>query len=247
MLNLATNKYGLSGNALKILAAVTMLIDHIGMMLFPAATILRIIGRLSFPIFSFMIAEGCAHTKNKLRYFLSVFALGAICQLVLYLQRGNAKMCVLITFSVSIIVVYILQLLKSALFAPKKSFIKCSLTVCLFMLTVLGVYFLNRLISIDYGFWGCMAPAFASVFKKPASATSPVWSKLDNNLFHTAMFGICLTALSINYGKIQPYCLLALPFLMLYSGRRGILKMKYFFYIFYPLHLALLEGISYLF
>ena len=41
-----------------------------------------------------------------------------------------------------------------------------------------------------------------------------VWATIsvDNNLFHTAMFGICLTALSINYGKIQPYCLLALRF-----------------------------------
>ena len=40
--------------------------------------------------------------------------------------------------------------------------------------------------------------------------------------------------------------LLALPLLMLYSGRRGKWNMKYFFYIFYPAHLAILQGIAWL-
>lgn len=48
----------LSGNQLKIIAMITMLIDHIGVNLFPSVTILRVIGRLSFPIFAYMIAEG---------------------------------------------------------------------------------------------------------------------------------------------------------------------------------------------
>ena len=66
----------LSGNGLKLVAALTMLIDHVGMLLFPQVLLLRIIGRLAFPIYAFMIAEGCRYTKNKLRYFLMVFLLG---------------------------------------------------------------------------------------------------------------------------------------------------------------------------
>ena len=55
----------LTGNALKILAALFMTIDHIGVMLFPRVLVLRIIGRLALPIFAFMIAEGCKYTRNK--------------------------------------------------------------------------------------------------------------------------------------------------------------------------------------
>ena len=47
----------LSNNALKIIAALAMLADHAGYLLFPDVTVLRIIGRLAFPIFAFTIAE----------------------------------------------------------------------------------------------------------------------------------------------------------------------------------------------
>ena len=69
----------LNGNALKYIAALTMLIDHAGLLLFPRNILFRIIGRLAFPIFAFMIAEGCRYTRNKLKYFLSVFILGFAC------------------------------------------------------------------------------------------------------------------------------------------------------------------------
>ena len=42
----------LSGNALKIVASIIMLVDHIGNVLFPKIICLRIIGRLAFPIFA---------------------------------------------------------------------------------------------------------------------------------------------------------------------------------------------------
>ena len=72
----------LSGNALKIIAAISMVIDHTGVIFFPDVLIFRIIGRLGLPIFAFMIAEGCRYTKNKLKYFLSLLILGTACQLV---------------------------------------------------------------------------------------------------------------------------------------------------------------------
>ena len=60
----------LTGNHLKLIAAFAMLLDHVGILLFPQIRLLRILGRLAYPIFAFMIAEGCRYTKNKLRYFL---------------------------------------------------------------------------------------------------------------------------------------------------------------------------------
>ena len=61
-------KFGIfSNNVLKIIACITMLLDHMGFILFPQYPIFRIIGRIAFPIFAFLLAEGCYYTKNKLR------------------------------------------------------------------------------------------------------------------------------------------------------------------------------------
>ena len=58
-------KFGfLSSNILKIVACISMLLDHIGFIFFPQYIIFRILGRVAFPIFAFMIAEGCYYTKN---------------------------------------------------------------------------------------------------------------------------------------------------------------------------------------
>jgi len=62
----------LSGNMLKIIAALAMLCDHVGLLFFPSQDIFRIIGRLAFPIFAFMIAEGCKYTRNKAKYFFNL-------------------------------------------------------------------------------------------------------------------------------------------------------------------------------
>ena len=63
----------LSGNDLKLIAAAAMLTDHAGLMFFPGNLLFRLVGRLALPIYGFMIAEGCKYTKNRLKYFLSVF------------------------------------------------------------------------------------------------------------------------------------------------------------------------------
>ena len=64
------NKIGIFSNStLKIFACLFMLIDHIGFHLYPRIFELRLIGRLAFPIFAFLIAEGCKYTKNKLKHF----------------------------------------------------------------------------------------------------------------------------------------------------------------------------------
>ena len=60
----------LSRDVLKLIAIVSMLLDHVGKIFFPKILILQIIGRLAFPIFAFFIAEGFYYTRNKLKYFI---------------------------------------------------------------------------------------------------------------------------------------------------------------------------------
>lgn len=69
-------KFGLDSFTLKIIALLTMIIDHVGAFLFPQYWELRIIGRISFPIFAFLVVEGFYHTKDLQKYMkrLAVFA-----------------------------------------------------------------------------------------------------------------------------------------------------------------------------
>ena len=216
----------LTGNALKILAAIFMTIDHMGVILFPRVRILRIIGRLALPIYAFMIAEGCKYTRNKKKYFGSVFGLGAVCQIVYYFFDGSLYFSILITFSLSILMIYALQYWKQK---------KTVLSGLAFAASVIAVYLLNQWLTIDYGFWGCMLPVFAAL----AHGTNR-----DGVPMNTAMLGIGLVFLGFSLDLLQFFALMALPLLYAYNGKRGKRNLKYFFYVFYPAHLVILEGIA---
>ena len=232
----------LSGNVLKIVAMVSMLIDHIGMYFFPKVTVLRVIGRLAFPIFAFMVAEGCRHTRNKLRYFLSIFTLAVIVQLVYFFVKGSLFMCVLISFSLAIPMVYALQYLKSAIHGGK-NVRRIGLSLLFVILSISATVGVCLLVKVDYGIMGCFLPVIASLLYAPSEASDKV-KDYDTILGRVIIFGIGCVALGIIKGGINIFCLLSIPLLMLYSGKRGKWNIKYFFYLFYPLHLVVLEGIS---
>lgn len=169
----------LSGNQLKIIAMITMLIDHIGVNLFPSVTILRVIGRLSFPIFAYMIAEGCRYTRDRKNYLFTIAALGILCQLVFYVFTQSLYQGILITFTISIVTIYAID-------------------------------------GLIYG---------------------------KNNYSRAAWGGVLLIALCVvAYMSlpVQWYSLFSVILLMLYSGFRGKMRMKYVFYVFYPAHLAVI-------
>ena len=100
---------GLTGNQLKILAMITMTCDHVGVMLFPHLQWLRIIGRLAMPIYAFMIAEGCRYTRDRKKYLLRLLSLGVLCQAVYLIAMGSLYMCILITFSISVCLINLLD------------------------------------------------------------------------------------------------------------------------------------------
>lgn len=71
------NRSGISADWLKIIAMITMVIDHVGAALLPEAEILRLIGRASFPIYVWLLVMGFVHTSSRKKYMLqmAVFAL----------------------------------------------------------------------------------------------------------------------------------------------------------------------------
>ena len=234
----------LSGNQLKLLAAFFMVMDHAGLMFFPHFIELRVIGRLAFPIFAFMIAEGARYTKNRLKYFSLMASLAALCQVVYYFfDGGSLYMCILVTFSLSLLLIFALDLFKKCLFNRKCKLPVKLLSVIPFILSVGLVYHINCILTVDYGFWGSMVPVFASVVSLRGTDAPTSIRRIDTLYTRVALLGVSLLPLSIDVGGIQAYSLFAVIPLLLYSGKRGKYNMKYFFYLFYPLHLVILEGI----
>ena len=221
---------GLTGNQLKFLAMVTMTMDHIGFILLPQHWILRIIGRLAMPIYAFLIAEGCRHTRNRTKYLLTMLAMAILCQVVSYVVTGSLYQCILVTFSLSISLIYLLD------HAVRKR------SIAAFAAAAAGLgaaYFLTEILpgllpgtdfAVDYGFIGVLVPIFAFIGKTK-------WQKLG--LTAIALVGMSLCSL-----WVQWFSLLALIPLALYNGERGNASLKYLFYLFYPAHIAILHLIS---
>ena len=232
----------LSGNTLKIIAAISMFFDHFGILFFPEITAFRIIGRLAFPIFAFMIAEGCKYTKHRLRYFLTVFLMGVIYSLVYYIYSGKIYFCILITFACSIAIIFALQEFKAALVSKDTGIAEILVRGLTVIALIVAVYLLAKHFTVDYGFIGCITPVLASLCHSPRENAPETWKKLDCLLLSIAGLAIGLVLLSVIYGGFRVFSLCSIPLLLLYSGKRGRLKMKYFFYVFYPAHLLLLEG-----
>ncbi len=237
------NKIKLSGNALKIIACVSMLIDHAGLMLFPNALWMRYVGRLAFPIFAFLISEGCRYTKNKLRYFLSVFLLGVVCQVAYQVAYPYEQYFgILITFSISILLIYALQFAKKTLVGSSKAYTK-ALAVALFISAVAGAYVFCLFFEVDYGFMGCVLPLFGALvdFKGIKGL-----ERADIPAVRASCFsiGVLVYYLQSTLKFLTVYALCSIPLLLLYSGKRGTKKLKYLFYAFYPLHLLVLAGLQ---
>lgn len=223
-------KTGLTNNQLKIIAMLTMLVDHIGMVLLPQTTFLRIIGRLSFPIFAYMVGEGFAHTHNRGRYFLQMLGLAAICQIGLYVATGSLLQCVVVSFTLSITVMFSIEFCKK-----RKTVLSAIVPMVTGGLVVLVVLVLPLLLpqtdfAVDYGLPGILIPIVACY------APNRIWKLI--------LTALCLVARGLTYGGIQWFCLLAVLLLLCYNGQRGSKKLKYLFYVFYPLHLVIIFGIG---
>ncbi len=216
----------MTNNQLKVLALVSMTLDHIGVQLFPGSVLLRILGRLALPIFAFMIAEGCAHTKNRRRYLLQMAGLALVCQLVYFFAMGSLYQCILVTFSLSIVLIYALQ-------GGKTGQMAAAFAGVLVLTEVLPGLLTGTDYAVDYGFFGVLLPVL-------------IWLGRTKGQ-KLALCALGLALLGAAYGGVQWFALLTLPLLALYNGSRGSRKLKWLFYWYYPLHLVVIYGISLLF
>ena len=229
-------------NHLKLIACLSMLIDHIGYVLFPEIQAFRLIGRLAMPIFAFFIGEGCVYTRDRKKYFLRLFVLALICQTVYIgesIITGSGRglyLNILFTFSFSVILCSVfLRLDKDNSFKNRVIFI---FTVAAFW----GMDFLfdrisetaDVIIHLDYGIEGIILPLFAVVSR----------DKKKRLLFFAV--GIAFMAERIYGFGTLPFIFAMLSVLLLcfYNGEGGKRNLKYFFYLFYPVHLAVIYGVN---
>ena len=176
-----------------------MLIDHIGVELFPNSEGLRIVGRLALPLFAYIIAEGCFYTKNRTKYLILLSSLAILCQTVFYLVMGSLYQSILVTFSLSVITVYSID---SILKSKNVFYIilgAVGLSFSVFVSFIAPVLLENQGFAIDYGYLGMLLPVF--IYYAP------------NKISKLITCGLMLIMLAVHFQGVQIYALLALPLL----------------------------------
>jgi hypothetical protein len=225
-------RFGLSNNILKIIAMLSMFIDHLGVQIYPQIGALRIIGRLALPLFAYMIAEGCFYTKNRARYLILISSLAVACQVVFYIAENSLYQGILVTFSLSIITIYSIDTLFESKDWKKILLAVLGIIFVIFVSFVMPKLFENEGFEIDYGVIGMLLPV-AIYF-------------MSNKILKLVACAFMLVLLALEIGLPQHYAVFALPLLALYNGKRGTKKLKYVFYAFYPLHLILIYLLSFI-
>lgn len=238
-------KFGLTGSTLKWIAIITMLIDHIGASvltkrllymnwypeefggvthefvsqynnLYYVMRATRIIGRIAFPIFCFLLVEGFLRTKNFKKYMLRMALFALLSEIpfdlvfageAFYWEYQN----VMITLLIGMLTMYGCKVIEEKLLNRAGGFVAWA--ACFALGAVVA-----ELLKTDYGAKGIIAIM--------------VLYFLRNFKLYQMIGG----ALSFIWEMPAP---LSFLFIGLYNGKRGM-KMKYFFYLFYPLHLFLL-------
>ena len=216
----------LTNNQLKILALIAMTADHVGLQLLPQHGILRIIGRLAFPIFAYMIAEGCTYTRNRKRYLGTLAVMAALFQIVYFVAMDSVYQGIFVTFTLSVSLIFAIDRARTKKTVPAILLAVGVGLAVLFLTAVLPGLLPRTDYDVDYGLWGVLLPV--TVYLVPGR----MWK-----LTATALM---LIPLALEWNGYQWYALLALIPLALYSGKRGKYKMKNLFYIYYPAHLVVI-------
>lgn len=237
-----SSKRGLSGSTLKIMAIILMFIDHLAAMLIlmgiyskkiPYAgdmntlngiyLMMRAVGRICFPIFCFLLVEGYVHTSNKKKYAFRLFIFALVSEIPFNLAFGNKMFIpvsrlnnVFFTLFLGVCVMYIIEVINSK---------KMNKVVNIFCIIATIVLFgiMAKFIKCDFTYYGILCIALFYIFRE---------KRLLQILSGAIVF---LYEVPSSLGIVY-LSLLAIYF---YNGERG-LKIKYFFYLFYPAHLLIL-------
>lgn len=210
-------KFGINTFTLKMIAIVAMLIDHVGAVLLPKYMILRVIGRIAYPIFAYTLVEGFLHTHDVKKYMMRMGILALVSEVPFDLAFSGTPLefghqNVFFTLFLGLLMLYLL------LKAPTK--------LSGFLL-VLAVLLLSDFLRTDYSSMGLLMILWFYVFR---------------NRKLIKILGMILINVFL-MGYIQVYAVFALIPILLHNGRQGP-KWKGFFYGFYPVHLLTLYLVS---
>lgn len=211
-------------NLLKIIAFISMVVDHVGDFLFNGNIVCKMIGRLAFPIFAYFIAEGMKHTKSRKWYFLKLLIFACISQIPYMFLMQTFKLNILFTF---LIAMAFIMLIEKFIAENVRKIFLIILSVCLILCDV--VFF------IDYGLAGVLITILFYFVKSPLSfifnGLLLVFIAIKYSFWSANIaFSILITITSI----------LPLIMLLFYNKQKGRLNLKYFFYVGYPVHLSLI-------
>ena len=215
----------LSSFEIKIIAMITMVIDHVGAIFFPELTILRIIGRLSFPLFCFLAVQAYIHTGNIYRYLGRL----AVCALVSEIFYDLAFFGTINLNSHNGLFT-LLAGVASLMVMSRQGYV----TGCVF--TIVSGYFLNML-HVNYGLYGTVLIVLIYFAYRFCMET-------QKSMFLS--WGIVGLYMVFFKADIQAFGVFAIIFMVLYSGQKGYESkhMRTFFYIFYPLHLLIIDVVN---
>ncbi|MFV0528800.1 MAG: TraX family protein [Lachnospiraceae bacterium] len=221
----------LDTNLLKIIAIISMVIDHVHKAFFPENQIMAVLGRISFPLIAYCVVVGCLYTRNIKRYMLrlGIFAvitqslfLGAYVITRLTAQSSGMdadflNLNILFTLLLGVIAIYALSDLRKRWF----------------LLPLLVLF--EWLVGVDYGLYGIgLIVLFYLMRERPrwlSACTIALWMLAWGlgDYFYIGPLGL----------DLQAFALLSLPLIYIHTNLRPRLN-KYFFYIFYPAHFMIL-------
>ena len=197
-----------------------MFVDHYQVMI-GGSEILRVIGRLSFPIFAFTLNEGYVHTRNLKKYLLRLFCFAVVIQGLFILCADGRDINIFFTLC-------ILNLKKSWIKEPFMKIIKAIL--------IIFILYFSQKINLDYGAYGILLIMIFNIFRNNNLKILISFFTLNIfNLVFPNVFQIVHT---------QIFSLISLIFIFLYNGEKGR-NIKYFFYLFYPIHFFILGIIKF--
>lgn len=241
----------LNSNQLKLIAIIAMTVDHIAWAMFdgyPSALlplVMHIIGRLTCPIMCYFIAEGYHYTRNINKYTFRLFAFAFVSHFAyIFASNDFVDFKSFIPFyygnflnqtSVMWSLAWGLVMLRIADSKRIKSIYKVLLVILICIITL----------PSD---WSCIA---ALCIMAIGTNRGNFRKQMSWMIFYVALYSLVyFFAIDKVYGVLQMGVVLSIPVIAMYNGKRGknpkINKfMKWFFYIFYPLHLFVIGLINY--
>lgn len=215
--------FGLSGSALKVIAMISMVIDHIALYLMEHGTVLyetmRCIGRIAFPVFAFLITEGFIHTRSRYRYFLTLLGFAVISEIPWYMLNGaDGTHNVMFTLALGVATLMVLENLLQR-------------SMVLGFLWTLGMAGLASWLGVDYEWRGILVIVISYLYNTYAHFFP----------YSRGMHFFCTVVFMMHYGVIG--AVMSCMIIYLYDGTRGFVQgsiAKYGFYAFYPVHLIVI-------